>query len=113
MPDDNAFFPYADAKLAADQHLRGTGLDWTILGPGALTDAPATGAVALDPPYGEVSRGTVAQVVVATLRIPETVHRLHPLRRRRHPDRGRPAGRVTGSPAPRGGVQVEASFDPA
>lgn len=78
VPADNAFFPYADAKLAADQHLRRTGLDWTILGPGALTDTPATGAVALDPPYGEVSRGTVAQVVVATLRVPETVHRFIP-----------------------------------
>jgi uncharacterized protein YbjT (DUF2867 family) len=78
VPEDNAFFAYADAKLAADQHLRGTGLDWTILGPGRLTDAPATGAVTLDPPYGDVSRGTVAQVVSAALRTRETVHRFIP-----------------------------------
>ncbi len=72
IPEDDAFFSYADAKLAADDHLRGTGLDWTILGPGALTDAAATGAIDLDPPHGEVSRGTVAQVAVAALGTPET-----------------------------------------
>ena len=78
IPEDHGFFPYADAKLAADDHLRGTGLDWTILGPGALTDAPATGAIDLEPPYGEVSRGTVAQVIVAALRFPETQGRFIP-----------------------------------
>jgi uncharacterized protein YbjT (DUF2867 family) len=78
VPEDHAFFPYADAKLAADDHLRGTGLDWTILGPGALTDEPATGAIDLEPPYGQVSRGTVAQVVAAALRIPETSRRFIP-----------------------------------
>jgi uncharacterized protein YbjT (DUF2867 family) len=78
VPEDNGFFAYADAKLAADDHLRGTGLDWTILGPGGLTDAPATGAVDLEPPYGEVSRGTVAQMIVAALRIPETQSRFIP-----------------------------------
>jgi uncharacterized protein YbjT (DUF2867 family) len=78
VPEDNAFFPYADAKLAADDHLRGTGLDWTILGPGRLTDGPATGAIHLEPPYGEVSRGTVAQVVVETLGTPETTGRYIP-----------------------------------
>jgi uncharacterized protein YbjT (DUF2867 family) len=78
VPEDHAFFPYADAKLAADDHLRGTGLDWTILGPGALTDAPSTGAIDLEPPFGEVSRATVAEVVVACLQIPETVGRFIP-----------------------------------
>ena len=78
VPEDHAFFPYADAKLAADDHLRDTGLEWTILGPGALTDAPATGAIDLEPPHGEVSRGTVAQVVVAALRTPETQGRFIP-----------------------------------
>ena len=78
IPEDHGFFPYADAKLAADDHLRSTGLDWTILGPGALTDSPATGAIDLDPPYGDVSRGTVAQVVVAALRTPETLGRFIP-----------------------------------
>src|SRR5690606_9007562 len=42
---DSSFFAYADAKLAADDHLRGTGLDWTVLGPGTLTDDDPTGAI--------------------------------------------------------------------
>ena len=33
---DDDFFAYAEAKAAADAYLRGTSLDWTILGPGAL-----------------------------------------------------------------------------
>ena len=44
VPEDNPFRPYQDAKIAADEHLRGTELDWTILGPGALTTDPADGA---------------------------------------------------------------------
>src|SRR5690625_7874140 len=34
---DSSFFPYAEAKAAADQHLRGTELDWTILAPSRPT----------------------------------------------------------------------------
>jgi len=65
---ENPFFAYADAKLAADEHLRASGLDWTILGPGTLTlDEPA-GRITLDPEgAGEVSRADVAAVVAATL----------------------------------------------
>ena len=33
VPEDNPFFAYAEAKAAADEHLRGTDLDWTILVP--------------------------------------------------------------------------------
>ena len=32
VPPDNSFFPYADAKWAADAHLLASELDWTILG---------------------------------------------------------------------------------
>lgn len=42
---ENSFFPYAEAKAAADAHLRASGLDWTILGPGHLTLEPATGRI--------------------------------------------------------------------
>lgn len=35
VPEDNSFFAYAEAKSAADAHLRGTDLEWTILGPSA------------------------------------------------------------------------------
>lgn len=43
VPEDDSFYPYADAKAAADAHLRGTPLQWTVLGPGALTTDPADG----------------------------------------------------------------------
>ncbi|MFC2486687.1 MAG: NAD(P)H-binding protein, partial [Rothia dentocariosa] len=33
VPADNPFFAYAEAKAEADQHLRGTRLEYTILGP--------------------------------------------------------------------------------
>ncbi|QIG40845.1 SDR family oxidoreductase [Microbacterium sp. 4R-513] len=69
VPEDSSFFPYADAKLAADEHLRASGLDWTILAPGTLTLDPPTGRIALDPAEGEdaVSRADVAAVVAAVL----------------------------------------------
>ncbi|MBE7701643.1 SDR family oxidoreductase [Oerskovia sp. Sa1BUA8] len=73
IPEDNSFFPYADAKLAADDHLRGTDLDWTILGPGTLTNDAPTGSIELDPDDGSVSRGNVALVVAQSLQSPSTV----------------------------------------
>ena len=45
-PDDS-FFAYAEAKSAADAHLRASELDWTVLGPGSLTLDPATGRIAV------------------------------------------------------------------
>ena len=74
-PDD-AFFAYADAKLAADDHLRATALDWTILGPGTLTLGEPTGTITLDPEgKGEVSRADVAAVIAASLADDRTVGR--------------------------------------
>ncbi|MFI2568004.1 SDR family oxidoreductase [Cellulosimicrobium funkei] len=87
---DSSFFAYADAKLAADDHLRGTDLDWTVLGPGTLTDDDPTGAIRVvgdgpdgldgadDVPDGaasRVSRADVAMVVAQALRTPSTVGR--------------------------------------
>lgn len=66
VPEDNAFFPYADAKAAADEHLRGTRLSWTILGPGRLTLAEPTGSIAVGGQRvsgSEVSRANVAAVI--------------------------------------------------
>src|ERR671938_1077482 len=37
--------PYYEAKRAADEALRTSGLDWTIVRPGRLTDEPGTGRV--------------------------------------------------------------------
>ncbi len=73
VPEDNAFRPYQDAKIAADEHLRGTDLDWTILAPGTLTLEPGRGSV--NPHAGvndgdETSRELVAQVALAVIADP-------------------------------------------
>ncbi len=74
IPEDNSFFPYAEAKAAADEYLKSTSLDWTILGPGALTLEPATGKIQAGPgtPSGQVSREDVAMVAAEVLAVPST-----------------------------------------
>jgi uncharacterized protein YbjT (DUF2867 family) len=74
VAEDDPFFPYAEAKAAADAHLRASDLDWTVLGPGRLTQEPATGRIALDTP-GEVSREDVALVAAAVLHDDSTIGR--------------------------------------
>lgn len=72
-PDDG-FYAYADAKLAADDHLRASDLDWTILGPGTLTDDPASGRITTAPQgKAEVGRADVAAVAAAALVQPATI----------------------------------------
>ena len=71
---DNSFFPYAEAKAAADAHLRATDLDWTVLGPGRLTLEPSTGRIEVGAGKGEVSREDVALVAAAVLHDPSTIH---------------------------------------
>lgn len=75
VPQENSFYHYAEAKAAADAHLRASGLDWTVLGPGRLTLEPATGHITLGQGKGEVSRADVALVVAATLADDSTVGR--------------------------------------
>ena len=68
---------YITAKTAAEADLRARDLDWTILRPGGLTDAPATGRVRLAPPpvpAGTVPRADVAAVIAALLDNPGTQH---------------------------------------
>jgi uncharacterized protein YbjT (DUF2867 family) len=70
VPEDNPFRHYQDAKIAADEHLRGTGLDWTILAPGSLTLDPGGSAVNPDASFHDgdtTSRELVAQVATAVL----------------------------------------------
>ncbi|OHV04965.1 SDR family oxidoreductase [Mycobacterium talmoniae] len=77
VPEGDSFFPYAEAKAAADAHLRASDLNWTVLGPSRLTLEPGTGRIALGPEAGkgEVSRENVALVVAATLADNTTIHR--------------------------------------
>ncbi|KPN18710.1 MULTISPECIES: SDR family oxidoreductase [Arthrobacter] len=71
---DNGFYAYAEAKAAADDHLRRSGLDWTILGPSALTDDPGTGRISVGGGQdGSVSRTDVAAVAAEVLEQPGTV----------------------------------------
>jgi uncharacterized protein YbjT (DUF2867 family) len=74
VPPDDGFFAYAEAKAAADAHLRGSGLAWTILGPSALTTDPGTGMIEVgeDIAGGSVAREDVARVVAAVLARPAT-----------------------------------------
>jgi uncharacterized protein YbjT (DUF2867 family) len=70
---DASFFPYAQAKAAADEHLRASELDWTVLGPSALTLDPPTGRIdARAARPSRVSRADVAAVVAEALNRPET-----------------------------------------
>ncbi|MGW5074530.1 SDR family oxidoreductase [Rhodococcus sp. NPDC004095] len=80
VPEDNSFFAYAEAKAAADEYLRATDLDWTVLGPGTLTLDPGTGLVEVSPTPAakSVPREDVAAVVAATLADPTTVRRTIP-----------------------------------
>lgn len=75
VPQDDSFFAYAEAKAAADTHLRASGLDWTVLGPGRLTLEPPTGRITLGRGKGEVSRADVALVAAAALADDSTVGR--------------------------------------
>lgn len=77
VAEDNSFYAYAQAKAAADAHLRASRLDWTVLGPGKLTLEPATGAIGVGQEYadGSVTREDVALVVAATLADDATVKR--------------------------------------
>lgn len=63
------FENYMRVKKIADAHLVASGLDWTILRPGTLTDEPGTGLVSADYalPYGAVTRDDVAATLAAIL----------------------------------------------
>jgi len=74
---DEVWAAYIAAKTAAEDDLRGRDLDWTIVRPGGLTDAPAAGLVRLAPPpvpRGTIPRADVAAVIVALLDQPGTRH---------------------------------------
>jgi uncharacterized protein YbjT (DUF2867 family) len=68
--------PYLEAKAEADQYLMASGLDYTIVRPGSLTDDPGTGRVRVSTELGgrgEVPRDDVAAVIAEVLDAPNTV----------------------------------------
>jgi uncharacterized protein YbjT (DUF2867 family) len=62
---------YLAAKAAADRLLMASGLDWTVVRPGGLTDDEATGGIAVGVPRlearGSIPRADVADVVARCL----------------------------------------------
>jgi uncharacterized protein YbjT (DUF2867 family) len=77
LPEDagDVWRAYVEAKRDADAALRASGLAWTILRPGRLTDDAATGRVSLGPDVsgGDVTRADVAAVLAAVLDAPGTI----------------------------------------
>jgi uncharacterized protein YbjT (DUF2867 family) len=68
--------PYLEAKAEADQYLMASGLDYTIVRPGSLTDDPGTGRVRVSRELGgrgEVARDDVAAVIAEVLDAPNTI----------------------------------------
>jgi uncharacterized protein YbjT (DUF2867 family) len=67
--------PYLQAKADADRELEASGLDYTIVRPGRLTDDPGTGRIsaAERTDYGEITREDVADTLVAVLDAPNTI----------------------------------------
>src|SRR5437764_3365096 len=68
--------PYYDAKAEADRELAASGLDYTILRPGRLTDDEGTGKVQAAPELragGEIPRDDVAATLLACLDEPTTI----------------------------------------
>jgi uncharacterized protein YbjT (DUF2867 family) len=68
--------PYYEAKAEADEYLAESGLDYTIVRPGGLTDDPGTGRVEIAERLerrGSVSRDDVAAVIAEVLRADNTI----------------------------------------
>ena len=74
-PGDDTFSVYLRAKGQADDELAASGLDYTIVRPGPLTNDAGTGRVALDAGRGEVTRDDVAAVLAAVINEPGTIGR--------------------------------------
>jgi len=73
---DGPMRPYYEAKRDADASLEASGLDWTIVRPGRLTNEPGAGTVELARRLsrrGEIPRDDVALVLLHTLTAENTV----------------------------------------
>jgi uncharacterized protein YbjT (DUF2867 family) len=67
--------PYYEAKAEADRRLEESGLDYTIVRPGSLTDDPGKGLVTVGTNigFGAVPRDDVAALLLAVLETPGTI----------------------------------------
>jgi len=67
--------PYVAAKHYADEWLKESGLDYTIIHPGGLTNDNGIGQVkaAFEVERGQIPREDVARVIVATLENDKTI----------------------------------------
>jgi uncharacterized protein YbjT (DUF2867 family) len=76
-PGEDTFSIYQRAKGRADDEVRASGLDATVVRPGGLTNDPGTGRVQVGEtvPRGQVTRDDVAAVLVAVLDTPSTIGR--------------------------------------
>ncbi len=72
---EDTWVAYVDAKRDADEALRDSTLDWTIVRPGALTDDDPTGQVELAETVerGSIPRADVAALIVTALDTPSTI----------------------------------------
>lgn len=73
---DEAMRPYLRAKARADERLRESGLDYTIIRPGRLTDDAGTGRIDAAESlgrYAEITREDTAAVFATALESPNTV----------------------------------------
>lgn len=71
-----AMRPYLEAKKAADDHLRASQLDYTIVRPGKLTQEKGTGDVEVAErlsEYGDIPRADVAAVLARSLMLENLV----------------------------------------
>jgi uncharacterized protein YbjT (DUF2867 family) len=67
--------PYYEAKAEADGALETSGLDYTIVRPGGLTDDPGTGRISVGAKVerGQIPREDVAATLLAVLDTPSTI----------------------------------------
>jgi uncharacterized protein YbjT (DUF2867 family) len=68
--------PYLEAKAEADRYLTASGLEYTIIRPGSLTEDPGTGRVRVSRELGDrgdVPRADVAAVIAELLDAPNTI----------------------------------------
>jgi uncharacterized protein YbjT (DUF2867 family) len=75
---DPAMRPYFEAKRDADAALRASGLDWTIVKPGRLTNEPGTGRIDAARKLGrsgEIPRDDVALTILECLQAPNTIRK--------------------------------------